>query len=226
MVRPAVCLYLLAQLISPVYVPVHAPLPPTYLLCGLLLPPCSAQITDAFIAAHSGRKVTKKWVGDMLRDSAEWKGTVNGWALKPAALQLLDPSAGALAAAAALASGSTPLAPVAAQAAAAAAVGCGAGLAAASAAPHSVAEAASSPHFGATRHTDGSSIARFFNFKSGKVRCCQQGRGVRCRYDIEEGMLCCAVLRCDLPALPPDCCCTGGTSSAPGVTPSLTFNLL
>ncbi|KAI3428047.1 hypothetical protein D9Q98_006432 [Chlorella vulgaris] len=127
-----------------------------------------AKITDAFIAAHSGRKVTKKWVGDMLRDSAEWKGTVNGWALKPAALQLLDPSAGALAAAAALASGSTPLAPVAAQAAAAAAVGCGAGLAAASAAPHSVAEAASSPHFGATRHTDGSSIARFFNFKSGK----------------------------------------------------------
>ncbi|KAL4858571.1 Di-N-acetylchitobiase [Chlorella vulgaris] len=127
-----------------------------------------AKITDAFIAAHSGRKVTKKWVGDMLKDSAEWKGTVNGWALKPAALQLLDPSAGALAAAAALASGSTPLAPVAAQAAAAAAVGCGAGLAAASAAPHSVAEAASSPHFGATRHTDGSSIARFFNFKSGK----------------------------------------------------------
>jgi hypothetical protein len=47
------------------------------------------QIAEAFLAAHPDRKIPKKWVGDKLKELADWQGTGRGWSLKPAALLLL-----------------------------------------------------------------------------------------------------------------------------------------
>jgi hypothetical protein len=47
------------------------------------------QIAEAFLAAHPDRKIPKKWVGDKLKELADWQGTGRGWSLKPAALELL-----------------------------------------------------------------------------------------------------------------------------------------
>ena len=84
--------------------------PPARALTCCCLPsppprPPPSQIADEFVAAHPERKLPKKWVGDALKQWADWHSSLKRWELKPVALQLLgmEPAEAAAAAGALLA---------------------------------------------------------------------------------------------------------------------------